>query len=184
MAEQKGRWAWVIVSLVVLVLLLGAAVASLLLTYLGDWENHAVGLTLARRIIWGTWVLAVFAVILTRVTVLGWSLRSYFRWDDADEPPPPGAPRPTKAPWYKSAAASFGFTVALVSLTGSVVVVTAVLYTLAGVTIPWDVFWLVVKILWASWWVLSIVLVVIRVAVFGIQRRSALQATEQMENKS
>lgn len=183
MTEQSGRRPWLILGLVVLVLLVGAAAANALLTYLGDWEQHAAGLTLARQIIWATWVLAAAAVVLTRVTVLGWSFRRYFRWDAEDQPPPPGAPRPTRAPWYKSPGASFGFTVALVSLTGAVVVTTAVLYALKGTLIGNDVFWLVIKIMWGSWWVLCITLVLIRVSIFGIQRRSAIEATEQTGSK-
>ncbi|MGL4551116.1 MAG: hypothetical protein ACRC33_08010, partial [Gemmataceae bacterium] len=108
------------------------------------------------------------------VTVFGWSFRRYFRWDGEGDPPP-GAPRPTKAPWYKSPTASFGFTVAIVSVTGAAVIGTVVLYLLMD-SVKEDVFWLVVKILWGSWWVVLIALVLARVTIFGIQRRKAVEA--------
>src|SRR5262245_8353703 len=142
MDAKTGQRVWLILGLVVLVLLGAAYAAHGLIGMLGDWENHAVGLTWARRIIWAVWALTAASVLLTRVTIFGWSFRRYFRWEGEGEPPP-GAPRPTKAPWYKSPAASFGFTVAMVSVTGAMVIATVVLYLLMDL-IGWDVYWLVV----------------------------------------
>jgi hypothetical protein len=168
------RRAWLILGLVVLVTLIGAVAANLLLVQLGDWENQEAELTLAVRVIWVVWGLVAASIILTRVTVFGWSFRRYFRWDGEGDPPP-GAPRPTKAPWYKSAAASFGFTVAIVSITGVAVLVTAAISLLMD---PFrsQVYGLVVKIIWGSWWVLLITLVLIRVTIFGVQRRDAVKS--------
>jgi hypothetical protein len=168
------RRAWLILGLVVLVTLIGAVAANLLLVQLGDWENQEAELTLAVRVIWVVWGLVAASIILTRVTVFGWSFRRYFRWDGEGDPPP-GAPRPTKAPWYKSAAASFGFTVAIVSITGAAVLVTAAISLLMD---PFrsQVYGLVVKIIWGSWWVLLITLVLIRVTIFGVQRRDAVKS--------
>src|SRR5688572_27691875 len=129
MEATTGQRVWLILGLVVLVLLGGALMAHGLIGMLGDWENHADGLRVAQRIVWAVWALTAASVLLTRVTIFGWSFRRYFRWEGEGEPPP-GAPRPTKAPWYKSPTASFGFTVAIVSVTGSVVIATVVLYLL------------------------------------------------------
>src|SRR4051812_22096384 len=104
MAESGNR-VWFIIGLVVLVLLAAVGAASGLLLALGDWENHSDALWLATKIIWGSWMAAAVGVILTRVTFFGWSFRRYFRWDGEGDPPSE-APRPTKAIWYKSAAAS------------------------------------------------------------------------------
>jgi hypothetical protein len=173
---QRLNLAWLVLSGVALALLGANLIATGLIVWLGDWQGHGPGLTLALRIVWGSWVVAVLALVLTRVTLFGWSFRRYFRWP-GDEDLPPEAPRPTQAPWYKSGAASFAFTVTLVALTGSVAVVTAVLWIL-GDQITWPVFWLVFKILWGSWWVLSIALVVTRVSIFGWQRKKAIEQSE------
>ncbi|MFQ3650078.1 MAG: hypothetical protein SNJ75_07070 [Gemmataceae bacterium] len=169
-----ARRAWLILSLVVLVTLIGAVAANVLLVQLGDWENHRGELTLALRVIWVVWGLVAASILLTRVTVFGWSFRRYFRWDGEGDPPP-GAPRPIKAPWYKSAAASFGFTVAIVSITGVAVLITATLSLLLD---PFQskVYGLVIRIVWGSWWVLLITLVLIRVTIFGLQRRDAVKS--------
>ncbi len=169
---DNGRWVWLIIGLVVLVLLAAVGAASGLLVALGDWENYPAELTLANRIIWGSWMLAAVGVILTRVTVFGWSFRRYFRWEGEGEPPSE-LPRPTRAIWYKSPAASFGFTVAMVALTGGVAAATVALWIIGG-----PVMWLVIRIIWGAWWVMMIALVVARVSVFGIQRRQAVKAAE------
>jgi len=169
---DSGRWVWLIIGLVVLVLLAAVGIASCLLVFLGDWEDHSDALWLATKIIWGSWMVAAAGVLLTRVTVFGWSFRSYFRWDGEGEPPT-RAPRPTKAIWYKSPAASFGFTVAMVALTGGVAIAMVTLWIIGG-----PVMWLVIKIIWGSWWVIMIALVVARVSVFGMHRRRAVEAAE------
>ncbi|NBO92043.1 MAG: hypothetical protein EBV06_06975 [Planctomycetia bacterium] len=174
MDGKTGQRVWLILSLVVLVLLIGALAAYVLIGVLGEWETQANALTLARRIILAVWALTASSIVLTRVTVFGWSFRRYFRWDGEGDPPP-GAPRPTRAPWYKSPSASFGFTVAIVSITGAAVSATVILYLLMD-WVGWDVFSLVAKILWGSWWVLLIGLVLARVTIFGIQRRNSVSS--------
>jgi hypothetical protein len=174
MDGTTGQRVWLILGLVVLVLLGGALMAHGLIGMLGDWPKHEKELGIAQRIVWAVWALTAASVLLTRVTIFGWSFRRYFRWEGEGEPPP-GAPRPTKAPWYKSPTASFGFTVAIVSVTGSVVIATVVLYLLMDL-MGWDVFWLAVRIMWGSWWVILITLVLIRITIFGIHRRKAITA--------
>ena len=86
MPEQPSGKAGLITNLVVLALLAGTAIASLCLWYLGDWEGHAWALTLTLRILWGSWIVACLATILTRVTIFGWSFRQYFRWPGDGRP--------------------------------------------------------------------------------------------------
>lgn len=166
---------WFIIGLVVLVLLGAAGIASGLLHYLSQWMDDTTGLIMADRIIWGTWVLAAAGVLLTRVTIMGWSFRTYFRWEGEGEPPPEG-PRPARAPWYKSPSLSFGFTVALVALTGAAAVSSVVLWVV-GAAVGSDIFWLMIKIIWGSWWVICIILVLIRVSIFGVYRKAAEEQT-------
>jgi hypothetical protein len=170
---DQGNRIWLIISLVVLVLLGAVGATSALLVALGDWESHAEELRFANRVLWGTWIVAAVGVVLTRVTVFGWSFRKYFRWEGEGEPPP-NLPRPTRAIWYKSPSASFGFTVAMVALTGSVAVSTVILWVVGG-----PVMWLAIKVVWGCWWVIFIALVLARVSVFGIQRRKAVTEAEK-----
>src|SRR6185503_7699136 len=107
------------------------------------------GVTLAFRILWGCWIVGLCALILTRVTIFGWSFRRYFRWDEPT--PPPGAPRPTRAPWRKGGKSSFGFTVTMVSVTGAAAVTIVVMWMLEDVVGDF-VFWLVSFIVGGSWW--------------------------------
>jgi hypothetical protein len=174
MAEQRTRWARLIPDLIVLGLLLASIIASLCLWFLGNWAEYGWWLMLTLRIIWGCWIVACLATVLTKVTIFGWSFRKYFRWPGEGRPPDPGAPRPTRAPWVKSAAASFSFTVAMVSVTGAIVVAWAVIFILKGVIGDW-VYWLVSMILGTVWWVTMVTLVLVRVAVFGAHRKRALR---------
>jgi hypothetical protein len=119
------------------------------------------------------WICIALVTILTRVTIFGWSFRRYARWA-GDKMPTWTRFRPAKAPWSKSGAWSFSFTVANVALFGACAIASAVMWILSDVTGEW-VFWLVLKIIWASWWVLQITLVLVRISVFGIQRQKALQ---------
>jgi hypothetical protein len=164
-------------TVAVLALLVGAGITTACLWYLGDWEKHEWGLTLALRIVWVVWVVVLLATVLTRVTIFGWSFRNYLRLDEL----PPSAPpprRPTTAPWYKSGAASFSITVTLVSLTGAVALALAVLWILDAVdVISEDVFWLSFKALGICWWVGVVTTVLIRIAIFGRQKYKAAQAT-------
>jgi hypothetical protein len=179
MAEQQPSKASVISSWVVIALLAGTGIASLCLWIYGDWENYTWGLKLTLRILWGVWIVVALATILTRVTIFGWSFRRYLRWA-GDQMPAWTRFRPTKAPWSKSGKASFSFTVALVSLFGLVCVASVVMYILIDVTGSW-VFWLVIRLMWGSFWVLAVVLVLVRVAIFGVQRQRALREKKQQQ---
>jgi hypothetical protein len=147
-------------------LLVAACIATACLWWLGDWEEYAFGLTLTLRILWGVWLVALTALILTHVTIFGWSFRNYLRLNQAGPPPPR---RPATAPWYKSGVASFTTTVFIVSSFGVAALTTAVMWILEDVTGRW-VFWLVSTIVWITWWVLFITAVLIRIILFGKQK--------------
>lgn len=166
----NARW---ISSIVLLALFLVIGIASGMIWWTGDWEQYAWGLTLTLRILWGSWFVLALVTYLTRVTIFGWSFRRYFRWAE-DNMPAWTRFRPSKAPWSKSGAVSFSFTVLLTWLTGGCVIATVVMWILRDVTGEW-VFWLVFKIIWSSWWVLMIALVLARIAVFGIQRQKEIE---------
>jgi hypothetical protein len=52
------------------------------------------------------------------------------------------------------------------------------MYILMDQTGEW-VFWLVFKIIWSSWWVLSIATVLTRLAIFGFHKSKSTQDGEQ-----
>lgn len=166
-------------TLVVLAVLACTVVGHVCLYLFGDWEEHGWTLRLTLRILWGAWIVVLLATILTRVTIFGWSFRQYFRWPEGGRPAWARF-RPSRAPWSKSGKTSFSMTVAMVSITGIVAIAMAVMWILEVVTGAW-VSWLVIKILFAAWWVLMITLVLVRVAIFGVQRhRTLAQKNEQL----
>jgi len=174
MSENLPRKASLITNLIVLGLFAGTLIASACLWWLGDWENHDAGLKLTLKILWGSWMGVCLATLLTQATIFGWTFRQYFRdWPEGWNPSEMFRRRPTRAPWSKSGLASFSFTVAMASVTGLVALTMIVMWILKDVTGEW-VFNLVFGILFASWWVVMIVLVLARVAVFGLQRQKSL----------
>jgi hypothetical protein len=168
---------WVIVAL-----LIASLVVTICLYLFVDSAEYRWGLTLTFRILWGCWIVGLFALILTRVTIFGWSFRRYFRWDEPTPPPTP-APRPTRAPWSKGAKSSFGFTVSMVSVTGAAAVAIVVLWMLEGVIGTW-VFWLVSMIIGVTWWVAVITLVLTRIAIFGAERHKKAAELAQTATSS
>jgi hypothetical protein len=156
-------------------LLAGTVITTAVLWWFGDWEEHGWGLTLTLRIVWGCWLAICLATVLTQITIFAWYFRRYFRWPEEAGPPPPAevVPRPVKAPWPKSGAASFSVAVVLVSLTGGIAVAVVVLWILKDV-LGDPVFWLVFKILGAVWWVSVIVTVLVRLEIFKVQMRRAI----------
>jgi hypothetical protein len=183
MAEHgTNRSGW-LTTLFVALFLGAAGVTSALLRWLGDWDAHGWGLGLAERIVWGCCLVAALAVLLTGVTIFGWSFRRYFRWP-GDGTPADGRPprrRPVRAPWPKSGVASFSITVVLVSLTGLAVIAWAVLWMLKDVIGDWT-YWLVTFIVISAWWVLCVATVITRVAIFGWQKRRAIEAKNHGRN--
>jgi hypothetical protein len=176
MAEPDANRSGWLTTLFVALFLGGAGVTSLLLHWLGDWEAHRWGLELAERIVWGCCLIAALAVVLTGVTIFGWSFRRYFRWpgDGAPDGRRPVRTRPVRAPWGKSPIASFSTTVILVSLTGTAMIACAVLWMLKDVVGEWT-FWLVTGIVVSSWWALCIFTVITRVTLFERERRKTVR---------
>jgi hypothetical protein len=182
MAEFRSGVTGLVLGIVAGSLLLGAAVTTALLWWLGDWEHHGFGLTLALRIVWGVTLLTGLASLLTRATMFGWYFRRYF--GRADPAAPQAAePLPTTPPWPKSGKASFSITLILVSLTGAALVATAVLWMLADV-LGWLYLRLIVGLIWGAWWVLVIAAVLTRVAIFGTEKKRAIQANKEVESPS
>jgi hypothetical protein len=168
---------WVVVSLLI------ASLAVTVCLYLFvDSAEYGWALTLTFRILWGCWIVALFAIILTRITIFGWSFRRYFRWDEPI-PPPTQTPRPTRAPWNKGGKSSFGFTVSMVSVTGTAAVAIVVLWMLEGVIGNWT-FWLLCMIIGTVWWVTVITLALTRIAIFGSQRSKAARQAQTLEQVS
>jgi hypothetical protein len=175
MGKAPSGTAYWVSTLAVLVLLAGALITHAALWWGGNWEAHRWGLTLTLRIVWGCWIVVFLATLLTRTTIFAWYFRRYLRWPPGGAeagPPPATLPRPTRAPWVKSGAASFSISVVLVSLTGGCAVATAVMWILKDVTGDW-VFWLVFKIIWSAWWVLAMAAVLTRIAIFATHRKKA-----------
>ena len=150
-------------TLGVIILFVAVSIATACLYFFGDWNNFEWGLTLTLRILWGVWVVVFLATILTRVAIFGWWFRKYIRHDKDGTPLPR---RAATAPWYKSGVTSFATTVFIVSLTGVFAIAAAVIWILKDV-IGDDNFWLVIKILGSSWWVLFIAAVLTRLYLFG-----------------
>src|SRR4051812_16244101 len=96
-----------IATWVVVALLIASLVVTICLYLFADAPQDSWWLMLTLRILWGCWIVGLCALILTRVTIFGWSFRRYFRWDEPTPPPTP-APRPTRAPWSKGGKSSFG----------------------------------------------------------------------------
>ncbi|MFO0925641.1 MAG: hypothetical protein U0736_01210 [Gemmataceae bacterium] len=174
MADRPKSTAGFVSNVVVLSLLAVSAVATAGIWLLGDWANYEWWLTLTLRILWGCWAVAVLATALTRVTIFGWSFRRYFRWQ-GDGAPPPEAPRPIHAPWSKSPYASFSFTVSMVSVTGVTGLALAVMWILKPLTGDLA-FQIVLGVLGSVWWVVMIILVLVRIAIFGTEKQKAMAA--------
>jgi hypothetical protein len=172
MADPRPPKSGLITGVIAASLLAGTAVATLVIGMLGGWREDDWGLWLTLKILWGSCAVAVLAAALTRVTIIAWFFRRYFRRADAGAAPPPdpvggGPRRPTQAPWYKSGKLSFSMTVVLVSLAGATAVAVAVLWILSDV-LGKDLFWLLFRIIVAAWWVATITIVLTRVGVFRV----------------
>jgi uncharacterized membrane protein len=160
-----------------------AIIATILIWQLGDWQNYAWPLDLTLRIVWACCVVAVAACLLTRVTIIGWYFRRYFRTAEHATPPRDavgvGTRRPTTAPWFKSGILSFSMTVSLVAVVGVTALASSVIWIMGVVFGDW-VMWLILKILWAVAWIAIIAIVLTRVGVFRMYmhkgRRAAAEA--------
>ncbi len=168
MPSSRWKLAAVIAAIALLTLLVGIAVASVAIYLVGDWEQYAWGLTLALKIMWWSWFGVATATTLTFVTAFGWKFRR---------------PRPTLWPAAlkramaegkaiaadtKTGATSFTFTVILVSLLGGAVLAIVPLAILG--------LWFPVKVIGAAFWPMAIATVLVRVAIFGVQRKQKIDS--------
>lgn len=162
----------------------GTAVATALIWWLGDWQGYPWALHLTLRILWGCCLVAVAATLLTRLTIIGWYFRRYFRPAEQAVPPPEpigtGPRRPTRAPWYKSGALSFSMTVSLVSLAGVTAVASAVIWVMGDV-FGNDLMWLILKCIWGAAWIAAIAIVLTRVGVFRLHMLKGKAAESRAE---
>jgi hypothetical protein len=176
MLEPRSTMSGFVTALVAGTFLLGTVVATALIWWLGDWQDYAWGLDLTLRILWGCCIVVLTAGLLTRVTIIGWYFRRYFRPDEQPVPPPDpvgaGTRRPTTAPWYKSGALSFSMTVSLVAITGVTALTSAVIWIMGDVFPDW-VMWLILKILWGVAWMAAIAVVLTRIGVFRLHMLKA-----------
>src|SRR5215472_9198000 len=111
MAKSRSSLVALISNIVLLTLLVLAAVTSVILWLVGDWEKYGWGLGLSLKIVWGVWLVAFVATFLTRATMVGWHHRKahpsewpaalYKAFSEGGRPPS----------WFKSGAASFTITV-------------------------------------------------------------------------
>ena len=161
-----------------------AIIATLLIWQLGDWQNYSWSLDLTLRILWGCCIVAVVATTLTRVTIIGWNFRRYFRASEHATPPRDavgvGVRRATTAPWYKSGILSFSMTVSLVAVVGVTAITSTVIWIMGDVFGDW-VMWLTLKIVWATAWIAMIALVLTRVGVFSVYMKKGKRAASEAE---
>ena len=175
MLEPRSTISGFVTAVIAAAFLAGTVVATGL-TYLlwwalgwAAWQDYSWSRDLTLRILWACCVVAFAATLLTRVTIIGWYFRRYFR--PAEEPVTPPEPigagprRPSTAPWYKSGVLSFSMTLTLVALAGTTAVASAVIWVMGDVFGDW-VMWLILKIIWGVFWVLCIAVVLTRVGVF------------------
>ncbi|HVS40091.1 MAG TPA: hypothetical protein VMS17_31320, partial [Gemmataceae bacterium] len=104
MPEQRRPTSAVVTAVIAASVLAATAIASVLIWLLGDWQDYGWGLRLTLYILWGCCIVGLIATVLTRLTIIGWYFRRYFR--PAEQPtiprdPVSGGPRrPARAPWY------------------------------------------------------------------------------------
>jgi preprotein translocase subunit SecY len=176
MAKSRSSLVALISNIVLLTLLVLAAVTTLILWLVGDWEQYGWGLGLSLKIVWGVWLVAFVATFLTRATSVGWHHRKarpsewpaalYKAFSEGGRPPS----------WFKSGAASFTITVILVSLLGASVLASVLLWIIGNWQAHRGPLELTLKIIWGAWWVLVIITVLVRVGIFEHHRRRAAQA--------
>lgn len=177
MPQSGGRLAILIVTLALATLLAANVIASIILWMAGDWKEHAWGLNLALKIMWGSWLSLCAAALLTRITFYGWHYRKLRPGEVPQSLRQMLAADLKPSAWLKGGATSFTITVVLVSLLGMSILATIVLWIVgdwqtSGTALGWAV-----KIIWGAWWLLCIAIVLIRVAIFGRMRVKAGYAT-------
>jgi hypothetical protein len=176
MLEPRSTMSGFVTAIIAGPFLVGSIVATAAIWWLGDWQNYGWGLDLTLRILWGCCIVVLTAAMLTRLTIIGWYFRRYFRPAEQAVPPPDpvgaGTRRPTSAPWYKSGALSFSMTLTLVGMAGATALASAVIWIMGDVFGEW-IMWLILKILWGVFWMVCIATVLTRIGVFRLHMLKA-----------
>ncbi len=180
MASSRSHLAGLISTLVLLTLFVAFGIASLVLALAGNWDEYGVALTLTLKIMWGTWFVATAATILTFVTMFGWHFRKLRPGQGPAALARALAAQIKPAAWFKRGPTSFTITVVLVSLFGVAVLASVLIWIIGDWEAHRPPLVLSLKIVWGAWWVLCIVTVLIRVALFGKERRKAAQAQAEL----
>ncbi len=182
MLDPRSTKSGFVTAVIGVAFLAGTAVATALIYLIwwlaggAGWQDYSWPRNLTLRILWGCCLVALAATMLTRLTIVGWTFRRYFR--PGEQSPPPreaigaGPRRPASAPWYKSGVLSFSMTVSLVALVGATAVASAVIWIMGDVFGDW-VMWLILKIIWGAAWVAAIALVLTRIGVFRLHMLKA-----------
>jgi hypothetical protein len=176
MAMTPRQLVGLILAIVLVTLFVAFGFASLILYLWGDWENYSNALSLTNRIMWGTWVVATTATILTFVTMFGWRFRKLRPGQGPRALARALAAEIKPASWFKRGSTSFTITVVLVSLFGTAVLASVCIWIIGDWVNHRPPLVLSLKIVWGAWWVLCIATVLVRVALFNMERRKAKQA--------
>ncbi len=180
---SSSRLFALISSIVLLTLAVAFGIVTLVLWLAGDWEEYSWGLWLTLKIMWGTWLIATAAITLTRVTMFGWQFRK-LRPDAGPRALAMALAAEIKpASWFKSGSTSFAITVVLVSLTGAAFLASLLIWIIGDWRESRRALEVSYGAIWGSWWVLCIIIVLIRIGLFTRQRRLAKQANEQLAKR-
>ena len=182
MLDPRSTKSGFVTAVIAAAFLVGTAVATGVVYLLwwaagwGAWAEYSWSRDVTLRIIWGCCIVAFAATLLTRVTIIGWYFRRYFRPSEEAVPPPEpigaGPRRPTTAPWYKSGALSFSMTVTLVALAGTTAVASVVVWVLGDFFGDW-LMWVILKTIWGVFWIVCIAVVLTRIGVFRLHMLKA-----------
>jgi hypothetical protein len=182
MLEPRSTKSGFVTAIIAAAFLVGTAVATAFLYLIwwlaggAGWQEESWARDLTLRILWGCCIVALAAALLTRVTIIGWYFRRYFRPAEQAVPPPDpvgaGTRRPSSAPWYKSGALSFSMTVSFVATLGVTAVASCVIWIMGDVFGDW-IMWLILKILWGVAWMVCITIVLTRIGVFRLHMLKA-----------
>jgi len=171
MADPRGRLAILIVTIVLLTLLVAFSSASLAIWLAADWQRFAWGLTLTLKIMWGSWLVLFVAALLTYATFIGWKFRKARPNEGPAALMRAVAEGMKPSAWLKRGPDSFTITVVLVSLLGATVLASVLIWIIGDWEHSAWALQLSMKIIWGTWWVLCIVTVLVRIAIFRHQRR-------------
>ncbi len=183
MALSRSQLAGLVSTLVLATLFVAFGIASLVLALAGNWYEYSRALTLTLKIMWGTWFIATAATILTFVTMFGWRFRKLRPGVGPAALARALAAEIKPASWFKRGSTSFTITVVLVSLFGTAVLASVLIWIIGDWERHRPPLVLSLKMIWGLWWVLCIATVLVRVSLFNRERRKAAQARAESNPK-